>query len=61
MDWLVEADVSEKLAVSIFRAEVGDSTLLDPQGDLTQKNIIGIFIAVDTLNLTKIFTDRPAL
>jgi hypothetical protein len=48
VDWLVETDVLEKRAVSIFRAELPTK----PHGDLTQKNIIGIVTAVKISNLT---------
>jgi hypothetical protein len=31
MDWLVEANVSEKRAVSVFRPEDGDTWRLNPK------------------------------
>jgi hypothetical protein len=45
MVWFVEANVSEKRAASIFRAERGDN----PHDDWTQKNVIWIDIAVKNL------------
>jgi hypothetical protein len=56
VDWLVEANVSEKHAVSIFRAEVTSALKMEiatnPHSILTQKNIIGIVTSVKILNLT---------
>jgi hypothetical protein len=66
MDWLVQTNVSEKRIVSIFRSEVNNSVLkmetacffetLASTNQSTrvriQKNIIGIVIAVKTLNFT---------
>jgi hypothetical protein len=46
VDWLVEANVSEKRTVSIFRASA-----LSPHGVQTQKNIINIVTAVKTSTL----------
>jgi hypothetical protein len=45
VNWLVEANVSEKSSASIFRAEDEDSN---------QKNIIRIVTAVKKLNLTNL-------
>jgi hypothetical protein len=62
VDWLVEANVSEKRGVSTCRVEDGDSKLLrnvsflssNPHDDLTQKNITRIASATNILNLTSV-------
>jgi hypothetical protein len=53
MEWLLEVNVSEKHAASIFRAEDEDGTI--PHGDLTQKNIIRITTVLGTWSLTEWF------
>jgi hypothetical protein len=54
VDWLPEANVSEKPAVSIFRAEVTSALKMEAAGffhahcHLTQKNMIRIRTTVST-------------
>jgi hypothetical protein len=53
VDWLVEADVSEKRAVCILRASLKRRLLpTGPHGALTQKNISRMVTAMTTLSPT---------
>jgi hypothetical protein len=54
VDWVVEANVSEKRAVSIFWAQ--DEPTNQSTWALTKKDIIRTVTTVKTLNFTKLFS-----